>query len=144
MIDLKRGKIIPLEAANLCRCFDFWDFEFNMEKRERIESDMNSGRRSMFVFAHEERYVGGVSLSALDENTCCISYLAVEEGCKNKGIGTALIKYVCDYAKNLNFKKVWLEVDYANIRAKELYQRLGFSDDEGNPQSRIRMTKYLA
>ncbi len=137
------NKIIRLEVANLCRCFHFWDFEFNMEKRKRIENDIISGKRSMFVYEHAEKYVAGVSLSTCDEDTCCISYLAVDENYQNKGIGTALIKFACDYAKDLNFKRVCLEVDYSNIRAKKLYQRLGFSDDKINSQSRIRMIKHL-
>lgn len=137
------NEIIPLEVAKLCKCFRFWDFENNMEKRKRIENDIISKKRSMFVFEYEGKYVAGVSLSTCDEDTCCISYLAVEENYQNKGIGTALIKFACDYAKNLNFKRVLLEVDYSNKRAKKLYQRLGFSDDEINLQSRIRMIKHL-
>ena len=97
----------------------------------------------MFVYEYAGKYIGGVSLSTYNQDTCCISYLAVEENYQNKGIGTALIKFACDYAKDLNFKKVLLEVDYDNIRAKNLYQRLGFWDDEMNPQSRIRMIRYL-
>ena len=135
--------IIRLEVAGLYRCFCFWDFEFNIEKRKRIENDIISRKRSMFVYEYAGKYVGGVSLSTYDEETGCISYLAVEGNYQNKGIGTALIKFACDYAKDLNFKRVLLEVDYGNIRAKKLYQRLGFLDDELNPQSRIRMIKHL-
>lgn len=136
-------KIIQLGVANLRKCFRFWDFEFNMEKRKRIENDIISGKRSMFVYVYAGKYVAGISLSTCDEDTCYISYLAVEENYQNKGIGTALIKFACDYAKDLNFKRVCLEVDYGNKRAKKLYQELGFSDDEINLQSRIRMIKHL-
>lgn len=137
------NEIIPLEAANLCKCFCFWDFEFNMEKRKRIENDIMSGKRSMFVYEYEGEYVAGISISTYDEDTCCISYLAVEENYQNKGIGTALIKFACDYAKELIFKRILLEVDDSNIRAKKLYQRLGFLVDEMELQGRIRMIKHL-
>lgn len=137
------NKIIPLEAENLCKCFRFWDFELNMEKRKRIENDIISGKRSMYVFEYAGEYIAGVSISAYVQDACCISYLAVEENYQNKGIGTALIKFVCDYAKDRNFKKVLLEVDYDNVGAKKLYKKLGFSDGGINPQSRIRMIKHL-
>lgn len=137
------NEIIPLEAENLCECFRFWDFEFNMEKRKRIENDIISGKRSMYVFEYAGKYIAGVSISAYDQDACCISYLAVEENYQNKGIGTTLIKFACDYAKDRNFKKVLLEVDYGNVRAKKLYQELGFSDGEINLQSRIRLVKHL-
>lgn len=41
------NEIIPLKVENLCKCFSFWDFEFNMEKRKRIENDIISGKRRM-------------------------------------------------------------------------------------------------
>ena len=137
------NEIIPLEVVNLCRCFHFWDFEFNLEKRKRIENDIISGKRRMFVYRYEGEYVAGISLSICDEDTCCISYLSVEEKHQNKGIGTALLKFACNYATEFNIKRALLEVDYGNIRAKKLYHGLGFSDDEINPQGRIRMIKHL-
>ncbi len=36
------NEIIQLEVANLHKCFRFLDFEFNMEKRKRIENDIIS------------------------------------------------------------------------------------------------------
>ncbi|MDE7293126.1 MAG: GNAT family N-acetyltransferase [Oscillospiraceae bacterium] len=137
------NKIIRLETANLSMCFRFWDFEFNIEKRKRIESDILSGNRSMFVYVYAGEYVAGVSLSVYDEGTYLISYLAVEERYQNKGCGTALIEFACAYAKARNQKRILLEVDFDNIRAKRLYQKLGFSAEEANPQNRIRMIKYL-
>lgn len=112
---LKMNEIISLEVENLCKCFSFWDFEFNMEKRKRIENDIISGKRRMYVFEYAGKYIAGVCISTHNQDTCCISYLAVEENYQNKGIGTALIKFACDYAKDLNFKKVFLEVDYGNL-----------------------------
>lgn len=77
------NEIIQLEPANLDRCFRFWDFEFNIEKRKRIESDLVSGKRSIFVYVYAGKYIAGVSLSVYDEDTCLI-YLAVEERYQNK------------------------------------------------------------
>lgn len=136
--------IIRLEAANLSKCFRFWDFEFDREKRKRLESDIASGKRSMFVYVYDREYVGGISLSAYGEDTYLISYLAVEEPYRNKGCGTALIKFACAYAKERNQKRVLLEVDCDNIGAKKLYQKLGFSSERSDLQNRIRMIKYLA
>lgn len=137
------NEIIRLEAANLRRCFGFWDFEFNAEKRKRIEGEIVSGKRRMFVYVYEGEYVAGVSLSAYDEDAYLMSYLVVEEGYRNKGIGTVLIKFACAYANDQSAKRVLLEVDNDNIKARELYQKLGFSESKTNSQSRIRMIKHL-
>lgn len=137
------NQIIRLEAVNLHKCFSFWDFERNMEKRKRIENDIVSGKRTMFVYVYAEEYVAGISLSIMKKDTCLISYLAVEEGYRNKGIGTSLIKFVCNYAMNHDSKRVLLEVDFENMGAKKLYQKMGFSEKKISPQGRVRMVKYL-
>lgn len=59
----------------------------------------------MYVFEYAGKYIAGVCISTYNQDTCCILYLTVEE----------------NYAKDLNSKKVLLEVDYGNIRAKKLY-----------------------
>lgn len=79
----------------------------------------------MFVYEYAGKYVAGVSLCICDEDTCCISYLAVEENYQSKGIGTALINFACDYAKDLNFKRALLREDvwnaYFSVRRYEIF-----------------------
>lgn len=68
------NEIIPLEAEKLYKCFRFWDFEFNMEKRKRIENDIISGKRSMYVFEYAGKYIAGVSISAYDAR-CMLHFI---------------------------------------------------------------------
>ena len=45
---------------------------------------------------------------------------------QNKGIGTNIIKDMCDYLKNLGYKKVRLGVDKGNPQSNSFWQKNGF------------------
>ncbi|TDS54565.1 GNAT family N-acetyltransferase [Myroides indicus] len=55
--------------------------------------------------------------------------IAVSPMSQGKGIGTQLLKYVIDYARDENFQQIGLLVDIKNPDAKKLYEKLGFKQD---------------
>jgi ribosomal protein S18 acetylase RimI-like enzyme len=56
-----------------------------------------------------------------------IAELAIDENQRSKGYGTKVIKDVIDYAKKNDYKRVILDADFRNPKAKALYERLGFN-----------------
>jgi ribosomal protein S18 acetylase RimI-like enzyme len=59
-------------------------------------------------------------------NAVHIDPLVVDTKARGLGVGTTLLEVVFDYAKKMNKKKVILEVVDTNLRAKKLYERMGF------------------
>ena len=55
-----------------------------------------------------------------------IAEIAIDENHRLKGYGTKVIKDVIDYARKNNYKRVILDADFRNPKAKALYERLGF------------------
>lgn len=56
--------------------------------------------------------------------------IAVSEQWRGKGIGTALIRVMIDWAKaHPHIEKIRLGVLAANVRAKALYERMGFVEE---------------
>lgn len=55
-----------------------------------------------------------------------IAELAIDESQRSKGYGTKVIKDVIDYAQKNGYKRVILDADFRNPKAKALYERLGF------------------
>jgi GNAT superfamily N-acetyltransferase len=52
--------------------------------------------------------------------------IAIDENQRSKGYGTKVIKDVIDYAQKNDYKRVILDADFRNPKAKALYERLGF------------------
>jgi ribosomal protein S18 acetylase RimI-like enzyme len=55
-----------------------------------------------------------------------IAEIAIDENQRSKGYGTKVIKDVIDYAQKNDYKRVILDADFINPKAKALYERLGF------------------
>ena len=55
-----------------------------------------------------------------------IAEIAIDEKQRSKGYGTKVIKDVIAYAQKNGYKRVILDADFKNPKAKALYERLGF------------------
>jgi ribosomal protein S18 acetylase RimI-like enzyme len=64
---------------------------------------------------------------SVQPNELYIEAVAVDEKARGEGIGTKLIEEVVRLAGNRAVERVTLEVINTNLRALQLYQRLGFS-----------------
>lgn len=139
-IEIKNSHIKQLQRDDLQNCFSFWDFKDNLEKRRRIEFEIVNKRRMMYVYILKDKYVAGMSLYPLGDNTIYLSYLAVQEDARNQGIGTKMINYACEVSKRNGYSNIALKVDKDNLGAERLYERLGFSatgtDDYGRNEMR--------
>ena len=61
-------------------------------------------------------------------NACMIDEVSVSEKCRSCGIGTALIKKILSICKKKKVEEVKLNIYNTNVKAKRLYERLGFED----------------
>ena len=52
--------------------------------------------------------------------------IAIDENCRSKGYGSKVIKDVIGWAQNNGYKRVILDADFRNTKAKVLYEKLGF------------------
>lgn len=62
----------------------------------------------------------------IDNERFLIDGLCVVPDARSQGIGTLLIEAICDEARSRGYRGVRLDVVDTNLRAKKLYQRLGF------------------
>ena len=138
------NNIKRLQVHEIQNCFSFWDFEDNLEKRKRLESEIVNDRRRMYAYILNSEYVAGMSLYPLENNTIYLSYLVVKGGYRNQGIGTKMIQYACQISKNKGYSHIMLNVDNDNPNAERLYEKLGFvaveTDDSGKTKMRMDNT----
>lgn len=60
--------------------------------------------------------------------------LVVSQAYRRRGIGSALLKYVVEWARTRDYLKVTLEVRADNVVARRLYRDHGFSGTHAAPQ----------
>ena len=68
-----------------------------------------------------------------------VDELYVRESHRGQGLGAACLQWVEDVCRAEGIHALHLEVDHANLRAKELYHRVGYRDHD-----RHLLTKWLA
>jgi len=56
--------------------------------------------------------------------------ISVDKGYQGKGVGTELLKALPHFAKVAHQKKIGLNVDYSNPKAKKLYEKIGYEEVE--------------
>lgn len=62
----------------------------------------------------------------IKEDDIYIGEIAIDENHRSMGYGTKVIKDIIGYAQENGYKRVILDADFRNPKAKALYERLGF------------------
>lgn len=85
----------------------------------------------IFVALHDDKIVGMINLlfsisTALGGKVGIIEDVIVSATHRQKGIGTKLLAYVLDFAKEKKLKRLILFTDVDNFKAHDFYERQGF------------------
>lgn len=115
----------------------FGDSPTAISKAMDYACSAESGKGGFILLARDdERLVGAVVVNktGMEEYipAYILVYIAVDENCRGRGIGSALIRKVFEYCDG----DVALHVEYDNP-AKRLYERMGF----GNKYAEMRWQK---
>lgn len=105
-----------------------WSLEAVRELIERVEGIARRGR-GVGIVAVTEYGILGYGQLTIWPRTTEISDLIVTPGCRNHGIGTAIILNLIEKVRSWRLSEVEIGVAMSNPRALALYRRLGFVDD---------------
>lgn len=95
-------------------------------------------KNKLFVFDETKKDgIRGVAMLHFEKGKMiCVSHLFVKQKFRNHGIASKILKEAIKFAKK-NGRKVYLNVNVLNIKAYDLYRKLGFIPD---CEQNIRMT----
>ncbi len=97
---------------------DFWNSEI-------LRNELENENSYYLVAKQEDTIVGFVGIkSVFDEAD--IMNIVTRKDFRNKGIGTAILSYIIDFAQLNNIKRITLEVNENNFSAIHIYEKLGF------------------
>lgn len=89
---------------------------------------LRKGRRGLGVVALRAEEVYGFGMLTLWPRAAEISDLVVNARFRGQGVGTAIIQFLTEAARDLNATVLEIGVALSNTRALALYRRLGFHD----------------
>lgn len=113
--------ISDLKDLDISLFDEFWNLN-------QLSDELNSTNSTFFVAKIDKEIVGfGGIKTILDETE--IMNIAVKNSFRRQGIGKLLLEKLINYAKNLNIKKIHLEVNENNFPAISLYKKLNFIED---------------
>jgi uncharacterized protein (DUF1697 family)/N-acetylglutamate synthase-like GNAT family acetyltransferase len=124
-----------IEWLNRDLCFQNIDEELNRFPEKYDEPD------GAFIIAKEnENVIGCVGLTKLDDKTCEMKRLFVNDHYRSKGIGKTLVEKIIEEAKLKNYEKMRLDTLDTMKNALEIYSKAGFYEIEAyynNPNTEV-------
>lgn len=130
----------------------------DIKAEERWISSVNENPKEFMFCAYIDGELAGNTGISLPhdlkkEMHRCILGIGLRKKFWNLGLGTEMIKYVEENAKNLGFEQLELDVFSTNERALHVYKKLGFVEtgitphgyklSTGNYADKIYMIKFL-
>ncbi len=131
---LKNGRRIDLSLANVMDLEDIVAIQeacYDGEApwgRVAVNSELRNKRSSFFLMGHDEEIAVAFIGISMRRDNFHVTNIATRPEYQNQGIGSYLIQTVLDLARQLDKKRLTLEVRVSNETAKSLYRTLGFQD----------------
>jgi len=86
---------------------------------------LNNKKETVFILLKNKKPIGYISIN-IHKNIGKINFFAVKKEYQKKHIGSKLFKYVINFAKKKNCKKILLEVWNKNFNAIKIYTNYNF------------------
>lgn len=120
---------------------DFWNYSI-------LKDELNSKNSTYFVVKNKDNKILGFSGMKIILDEAEIMNIVTKKDYRNQGIGKVLLNKIIAEAKNINIKKINLEVNENNIIAIHLYEKFDFTKDGERKnyyqdQNAILMSKNL-
>ena len=117
----------PMESRDLPQVMEIEVASFSEPwSRRDFEREMLLWRASDLTVAVSGENVLGYTVSWCTDDGVHMANVAVREGCRERGIGRALIENVIALAERRGASKISLEGRESNAEARSLYEALGF------------------
>jgi len=102
-------------------------------KRNRAIEFFNDSRHHLFLAFDGAEVVGMASgfhyVHPDKDPELFMNEVGVLDAYQNRGIGTELVKQLCNYAKGLGCQDAWIGTEKSNIAAQKCYEKAGGKPD---------------
>lgn len=121
------AKIVKASSKDIRKIIDIEELSYKDPwPREVFIMDYLFNSSALYYIAKTENKIVGFIGIWLEPTRLHIINVAVHPEYRNEGVGTQLLLFAINYAKERKFKEVSLEVRKSNENAIRLYKKLGF------------------
>jgi ribosomal-protein-alanine N-acetyltransferase len=119
--------ILPMKEEDINEVLEIENLSFlDPWTRRMYLSEVREKEASFFVVAKLENRIIGYGGFWLIVDEAHLVNLAVHPDCRRQGIGTQIMRYLLNLAKQLGAKRATLEVRASNKIAQKFYAKFGF------------------
>jgi ribosomal-protein-alanine N-acetyltransferase len=119
--------ILPMTPGDVDAIVEIEKLSFSTPwSRSALLSELRYPRQAVYLVARVKgRVVGYVGMWTVG-NEGHITNIAVHPDYRGKGVGTRLLSFLIAVARSRDINALTLEVRQSNVRARKLYERMGF------------------
>ncbi len=131
----KNSTIELLAIEDYHKCSNIWNMK-TQPLAEKWKEEIASGNRLVFVYKIKGEYIGEGALVfdagdpdyTVPGKRIYVSRMIVKKEYRNRGIGSEILQFLIDKAKNMGFSEMTIGVDKDNKNALHMYRKHGFTE----------------
>ena len=97
---------------------------------DRLSAFYSYPRRAYFILLQEEKLIGGIGLAEYEgfEECCELQKLYLAPEAQGQGLGYAMIRRIEEKARELDYRRIYLETHTDLAAAVHIYERSGYRE----------------
>lgn len=128
-------KIEPLKLEDYHKCSNIWNMK-TQPLTETWREEIASGNRLVFIYKINGEFIGEGALVfntgdadyTIPNKRIYVSRMIVKKEYRNRGIGSTILAFLIEKAKEMGCSEMTIGVDKDNENALYLYRKFGFTE----------------
>lgn len=109
------------------------------EGLDHLSQFYSSDGRSYYILLQNGAFIGGIGFAEFDDDCCELQKLYLADSAKGQGLGHRMIAYIENRAREMGYKRMYLET-HSNLQAAiHIYEKAGYTEI-ARPKSVVHST----
>jgi len=117
----------PMQTNDLPAVMEIENKAYEFPWTEGIFSDCMANQYLSILYVHQQK-IQAYTVSQFVVDECHLLNLCVRPDARNQGLGTRMVQYLMNQARQSDMGSIFLEVRVSNKAAIHLYDKLGFNE----------------
>lgn len=132
---MKNIIIEQLNPEDYHKCSAIWDMSKQPDADKWLQ-EIKKGNRIVYIYKINGEFIGEGALVfdtgdpdyTIPEKRVYVSRMIVKKEYRDRGIGSAILAFLTEKAKEMGFDEMTIGVDKDNVNALHLYRKFGFTE----------------